>query len=137
MRVYDSIPAISPRAADFEYIPSKNLLYATWTVGNDFCLYLNFHCEKLYKCDLYIKCHGLSTEIFYYIIMYLVLSYICFADTVGIQPKWFDWSVGVVNQTVGTGLLDINAQPVWYESGSATEALFSVATSKITSMLSK
>ena len=51
------------------------------------------------------------------------------------NPLWYDWSVGVKDETPGSGLLDINAQPVWYEAGTSSTAVFSVANSKLTGMI--
>ena len=36
-----------------------------------------------------------------------------------------------MNQVPGSGLLDVNTQPVWYEAGTSRKAVFSVTNSKL------
>ena len=52
-------------------------------------------------------------------------------DGNGLEPKWFDWSVGIKDQSPGSGLLDVNAQRIWYEAGTATSAVFPMSESKV------
>ena len=50
-------------------------------------------------------------------------------------PQYYDWSVGVKDSSPGSGLLDVNNQPVWHEAGTQTEAVFSLADSKLTGIV--
>ena len=57
---------------------------------------------------------------------------VCFkTDTNGMQPLWYDWSVGIANQIPGSGLLNLNLQLVWHEAGTQTTARFSLSQSML------
>ena len=40
--------------------------------------------------------------------------------------QWFEWSVGILGQPPGTGLLDVTSEQIWFNAGTNLSAIFSV-----------
>lgn len=41
-----------------------------------------------------------------------------------LQPKWYEWSVSIEKLAPGAGLLNHITQPVWFDNGQNTIAVF-------------
>lgn len=53
----------------------------------------------------------------------------------GRAPRWYEWSVGVAGEPVGTGLLDHFTQHLWIDNTINQSAVFTVEQSKLKGML--